>query len=299
MGSNLQKLYENMIINITFDCECSGSVDRNIEIPDWDTSPTEAIERHHYEQLLCDGCTKDYEAHVSEKNGALNVYVAGVFNLGWEQIDHAHFSYNNSAGSYDGDLDDELTWVIKSTVQLDNFQKIMTDVVALLRANIVIPNMSTLYNMAYAQVVTAVEAYLSGIFIHTVVNSNEHMRKLVETDPELAKRQFSLKEIFEQWEGLQLLVARYLQELIFHDLKKIKPMYKSVLDIDFGDISWLFKAVLLRHDCVHRNGVDKNGKHTGIGQEEIETLVRQCVVLIARLDKEVAEMQAVAPSANE
>lgn len=287
-----------MILNLTFDCECSGSVDRNIDIPDWDSSPSPTGERHHYEQLYCDGCTKDYEAHVSEKKGRLNVYIAGVFNLGWEEIAHEHSSYNNGISSYEGDFDDELTWVIRSTIQLDNFEKIMTDVVTLLRSNIVIPNMSTLYNMAYAQVVTAVEAYLSGVFIHTVVNSNEHMRKLVETDPELAKRTFSLKEIFQQWEGLQLLVARYLQELIFHDLKKIKPMYQSVLDIDFGDISWLFKAVLLRHDCVHRNGVDKNGKRTGIGQEEIETLVRQCIVLIARLDKEVAELQVAQPAAE-
>lgn len=65
-------------------------------------------------------------------------------------------------------------------------------------------------------------------------------------------------------------------------------MYKEVLSIDLGEIPWLFKAVLLRHDCVHRNGVDKNGKPTGIDKSSIDTLIRQCAGLIARIDEEVA-----------
>jgi hypothetical protein len=141
--------------------------------------------------------------------------------------------------------------------------------------------------MLYAQVVTAVEAYLSGIFIHTVINSEELIRKLVESDPELAKRQFSLKEIFTQWAELKILVARYLKDLIFHDIKKIKPMYQSVLGIDFGDVSWLFKAVLIRHDCVHRNDFDKDGNQNNIDKKEIIELVVSGTGLVSAIEEEV------------
>ena len=48
---------------------------------------------------------------------------------------------------------------------------------------------------------------------------------------------FTLKEIFEKQEGLKLTVATYLKDLIFHDLKKVKPMYKEVLDCEFRDIA--------------------------------------------------------------
>lgn len=257
----------------------------------WDTAEG-AGDRDDYHQVVCDGCSKDYEILITRRDGELDVHVDGTFNLGWDTLNEHEIEQVDSAIRYlEQQLDEserELAWVIQSTRQLETFKKVMADVVALLNADVKIPNMSTLYNMMHAQVVTAVEAYLSGVFIHKVVNSNQFMRKLVETDPELAKRQFSLKEIFSRWEGLQLEVARYLQDLIFHDLKKIKPMYKDVLSIDLGEIPWLFKAVLLRHDCVHRNGVDKNGKPTGIDKSSIDTLIRQCVGLIARIDEEVA-----------
>ncbi|MFC5480562.1 hypothetical protein [Massilia suwonensis] len=280
-----------MLVNVTFDCSCGGFVDENFGIELWYVAASTA-NRDDYHQAHCDGCGKDYEVHISRRDGELNVDVDGAFNLGWDTVEGDDIEQLDSAIRYlEQQLDEserELAWVIRSTKQLDTFQTVMTDVVALLNAEVRIPNMSTLYNMMHAQVVTGVEAYLSGVFIHKVVNSNDLMRKLVETDPELAKRQFSLKEIFSRWEGLQLEVARYLQDLIFHDLKKIKPMYKDVLGIDLGDIPWLFKAVLLRHDCVHRNGVDKNGKPTGIDKSSIDALIRSCVGLIARIDEEVA-----------
>ncbi|WP_183143726.1 hypothetical protein [Pseudomonas cichorii] len=112
-----------------------------------------------------------------------------------------------------------------------------------------------------------------------------------ETDPELAKRQFSLKEIFTQWNGLKLLVAKYLKDLIFHDIKKIKPMYASVLNIDFGDVPWLFKAVMVRHDCVHRSGFDKEGNQHIILSEEIEEVVKQCTRLVARIEQSLTAPQ--------
>lgn len=277
-----------MIINLTFDCECGGSVDENIYVSD--PEPIFEAEAHrldHYEQLACDSCSQVYEAHIIDKHGNVDVQVDGAFNLGWERIDPQRIT--EPAMQFD-DWDDELTWVMRSTVQLENFQKIMTDVVQLLNAGITLPNMSTLYNMAFAQVVTAVEAYLSGIFIHTVVSSQMLMRKLIETDPELGNRPLALRNIFTEWEGLQLVVATYLHDLLFHKLDKVKPMYLSVLNIDFGEVGWLFRAVKLRHDCVHRNGVDKSGKPTGIGYPEIESLIRRCAVLIVKIDQEVGRM---------
>lgn len=109
----------------------------------------------------------------------------------------------------------------------------------------------------------------------------------MESDPDLAKRQFSLKEIFTQWAELKILVARYLKDLIFHDIKKIKPMYQTVLGIDFGDVSWLFKAVLIRHDCVHRNGFDKEGNQNEIDKKAIIDLVVNGTGLVSSIEEEI------------
>jgi hypothetical protein len=69
-------------------------------------------------------------------------------------------------------------------------------------------------------------------------------------------------------------------------------MYKSVLNIDFGDISWLFKAVLLRHDCVHRAGYDKEGKKADISVESIRELMDLCNSLTAKIDTSIVEMRS-------
>jgi len=127
--------------------------------------------------------------------------------------------------------------------------------------------------MLHGYVVSAIEAYLAGIFIHIVTNSDDFTRKLVESDPEFSKQKFTMKEIYEKQSSLKVTVSKYLKGLIFHDLKKIKPMYKAVLGHDFQDISWLFEAVKIRHDCVHRAGYDKDGNKVSVTKETIINLL--------------------------
>jgi hypothetical protein len=139
--------------------------------------------------------------------------------------------------------------------------------------------------MMYGHVVSAIEGYLSSVFINVVSNSNSLTRKLVETDPEFSKRTFSMKDIFTEHSSLKITVASYLKGLIFHDLKKIKPMYNSVLGHDFGNISWFFKAVQLRHDCVHRAGFDKEGNKIEVTTECILQLIKNIRSLVTEIEK--------------
>ncbi len=264
-----------MEIDVTFVCPCGAFVEETVSC----AGPDLTAERHSdayqefWEALVCDGCSKDFEAHIMCSLFETTVAVAGAIGLSWEvEPDHD---------------EDDLIWEIESTQQLEIYKRVTKDVVTLLRMDHPAETQATLNNMLYAQVVTAVEAYLSGIFIHTVVNSEPLTRKIVETDPELAKRTFSLREIFTQWENLKKLVARYLKDLIFHDIKKVKPMYQSVLEIDFGDVGWLFSAVLIRHDCVHRNGFDKEGNQNAIDKEAITELIQNCTRLVSIIEEEI------------
>jgi len=127
--------------------------------------------------------------------------------------------------------------------------------------------------MIYAHVLSTIEGYLAGVFIHQVCNSDELTRKLVETDPVFSKQKFTLGEIYQEKNSLKVTVASYLRGLIFHDIKKIKPMYETVLGHKFSNLSWLFKAVEIRHHCVHRAGYDKNGSKVEISTESIVELL--------------------------
>ena len=138
--------------------------------------------------------------------------------------------------------------------------------------------------MVHAHVVSAIEGYLAGVFIHHVCNSDELTRKLVETDPEFGKRKFTLKEIYQENDALKVTVATYLKDLIFHDVKKIKPMYQAVLGHKFENLAWLFKAVELRHHCVHRAGYDKDGQKIDISVESILELLGNVTDLANEID---------------
>jgi hypothetical protein len=102
--------------------------------------------------------------------------------------------------------------------------------------------------MLHAHVIAAMEEFLSGTFIHKITNSDELMKKLIETNLKLGKK---LKD--KKHKDRQMIVAKkYLNNLIFHKLEKTEEMYKQVLDIDFKNTDWLDTAIKVRHHCVHR-----------------------------------------------
>ncbi len=81
-----------------------------------------------------------------------------------------------------------------------------------------------------------------------------------------------------------------MNSLLYHDLPKIKPIYRDILGIDIGDIRELRKAVLIRHHIVHRNGVDLEGNPCNIGKDEVQELQKRVQQHIDRVDQELIDI---------
>lgn len=60
-----------------------------------------------------------------------------------------------------------------------------------------------------------------------------------------------------------------------------------MLEFDFRDASWLFKAIELRHDCAHRAGFDKEGNKVEVSTESIKELMRKCTELACNIDQHI------------
>ena len=146
--------------------------------------------------------------------------------------------------------------------------------------------------MLHGHIIAAVEAYLSSTFIDLTLSSDEYIRKLVESDPEFAERKFTVKEIFTTKENLNQSVGKYLQDLIFHNISKVSKLYESVLSIDFGQITWLYKAVSLRHHCVHRAGYDKDGNEVNMSRLKIHELLANAGTLVHSIEKQVKALHS-------
>jgi len=185
---------------------------------------------------------------------------------------------------------DELEWYISTQSQVGKFDIQIQSVSELLEVQASDEAQFSLLVMLHGHIVAAVESYLASTFIYSVTNSERLIRKLVETDPVFSNMKFTLKEVYEKHEKLQLTVATYLRDLIFHDLEKIKPMFKEVLNCDFGDIAWLFKAVKIRHHCVHRAGLDKDGNRVDLSKISIRDLATRSQSLIQSIENHIIEV---------
>lgn len=117
--------------------------------------------------------------------------------------------------------------------------------------------------MVFSHQVTALEAYLGDTLINAVIDDAAAMQRLIEKDTELVKEKFTLVEISKEPALVERKVREYLRSILYHNLAKVDVLYNIALSISIlneaKDKVSLFNAVTLRHDCVHRNGFDKDG----------------------------------------
>lgn len=197
---------------------------------------------------------------------------ADEFTEGWNELAEEYDSIREQ------DYEDD--WSVLGKSRIEIFNENIEASSEILSVSLSDASFRNLLVMLHAHVVTSVEAYLSSTFIEKALSAEPFMQRLVENDPEFAKRKFTIAEIFTKRENLKNDLSQYLKGLIFHDIAKVKAMYLSVLDIDFGEIGWLFEAVALRHHCVHRAGYDKDGNEVNLTKESIKKLIEQCETLI-------------------
>lgn len=260
-----------MLMDISFLCECGNQIEETIDVPE----PNFMAEKNkdsgveHFEEIFCESCEKQNE-----------IYVVNTFYAADCSVNYGNTEVSFEMPYYD---DEELEWILESENQISIFNSQLESVEKILEVDIEEEAYFNLLVMLYGHIVAAMEAYLSSTFIQKVTNCENLTRKLIETDPNFSNMKFTLKEIFEEQEKLKVTVATYLKDLIFHNLEKVKPMYGDVLDCDFGDIGWLFKAVKIRHHCVHRAGFDKEGNKIDLTEE----LVRELVVKVRDLTTQI------------
>jgi hypothetical protein len=123
-------------------------------------------------------------------------------------------------------------------------------------------------------IIGTMETFLADVFINLTFDNDKYFRNFIETHPELGKRKFELKEIFEQSEKLKETAKKVMLDAIYHNLRKTSKMYRDTFEIDFPKIQNAYKYVLKRHDLVHRNGKTKEGKIVVTDEKAIEELIK-------------------------
>jgi hypothetical protein len=122
--------------------------------------------------------------------------------------------------------------------------------------------------MVFSHQITAMEANLGDRLIGEVEADGDAFQRLLEQDEDLLKQKFTLAEISKEPALVARKVREHLRSIQYHNLAKVEVLDNIALGIrilNFAeDKASLFKAVMLRHDCVHRNGFDKDGNELDI-----------------------------------
>ncbi len=143
----------------------------------------------------------------------------------------------------------------------------------------------------YANVITALETYLSDCFIEKILKDKKIIPKLLESISEFNEKKLTLYNAYNWIEHLNDNIIDVISGISFHNLGKVKNMYKDVLNVDFPeDLGIVFNAISIRHDIVHRNGKTKDGEEIILTKQDIDELIDEISKLIKYIDSQTKKL---------
>jgi hypothetical protein len=180
----------------------------------------------------------------------------------WAPIDRGEFDYDEEFVSRVTDRDEPLRYLQSRVDRIDEVLSVdakggVSDL---------------MLQMAHGSIIATLEAFLAETVTFWIKAEKTVLRDFVTKNPDFRKRALTLSDIFARLDQIDNEIEIYLQELMWHRLDKIKPMLAESLGIVVPDISQLMKAVLVRHDIVHRAGRRKDGLSVSVTRADVEQL---------------------------
>ncbi len=274
-------------ITLKFACtECGEEVEETIDsIP----SPNLLSERDTYSGTLETDCT-DIECPNCHKN--YNIQLASSMYGGELYSDDLDENTEIEVEDIEDDYFKDYSEIVESNSSFyDNFCAQMEANKNLFESSTLTPDLEiVLYKLLYANIITCLETYLSDALINTVLNNESYLKRFVENFKDYKESSFKLCDIYKKMDNLKELVKKDLYNLMYHNLFKIKAIYKTTFDIDFPDnISDVAKKVSIRHHLVHRNGKDFEKNQIIISKEELNQTYDLIYNFVKEIDNQFKE----------
>ena len=191
------------------------------------------------------------------------------------------------------DYDHLVEDISRITEYYNNFSGAILDIEKLLQTKVDDSVASCFLRLLYVNVITALETYLSDAFINTVVNEPDLMRRFIETTPEFQAEKVPLAAVFKAVEEIERRARAYLIDVVWHHIERVKSMYRATLGVEFpSDLASIFRAILIRHDIVHRNGKTKDGNEILIAPKDVLDLVSAVEKFVQHIDNQLAEVRS-------
>jgi len=139
-------------------------------------------------------------------------------------------------------------------------------------------------------VIGSMETYLSDTFIGLVSSNVTYLERFVSSYPEFSKRKFELREVFTIFKSIEKTARNIMLEVIYHDLAKVREMYRTTFEMDFPSIKEAYKCVMVRHDLVHRNGKTKSRQPVALTEKSISQTLQTIRHFVGELAETISKL---------
>jgi len=194
-------------------------------------------------------------------------------------------------GNYFTDID----WYDSGEEQPDPraiFESALVTVAKLLDQPIDIDLRDPFLRLLYANVISAVEAYLADTFIGEVLKDDKSLRTFVQTYEGYKDRSVKFTDMFARVETARQDAVQELTAFVWHRLPAVREMYRDTLGVKVG-IGDLAKTLPTRHHIVHRNGVDKDGNPILVSAINVRKLIVVARELASGIEKQLATQKGL------
>lgn len=254
-------------ITLKFRCsECEEIIEETIEcIP----SPNLLSDRDTYTGTLETDCT-DIECPNCHKN--YNIQLASSMYGGELYSDDLDEDTKMEVEDIEDNYFEDYSEIVESnSLFFDTFYTQMEANKRLFENFVLAPDLEiSLNKLLFVNIITCLETYLSDALINSVLGTEIYLKRFVENFKDYKDSSLKLCDIYKKMENLKNLVKKDLYNLMYHNLPKIKAIYKTTLNIDFpNNIDDIMKKIHVRHHLVHRNGKDPDGNQIIITKEEL------------------------------
>ena len=263
-------------IKLKFNCPfCKEQISINsLDIPEPDFSAETHRESINSEYIthICPKCEKEIEIQLHNGFNGGNGIIPSLEADSYIEIEEEHIEDRDWEYEYIEEHVRDIAKVIDSLDDLNIFSQ------------------RIIYRNLYVNLIAIMEAYLYETILHRVLASYASKRKFVENYHNYQEIQISFSNIFKKIDNIDSFIIQTLDNLLYHNLPLLKPIFKSTSDIDLGDISKLIKPINIRHDLVHRNGKDKDGNEHLIGKDDVLVLLEEISKFISNIEQQVNPM---------
>lgn len=247
---------QSFVADFWMNCpNCNEDVSGKVGVPEpsWnDVEEISELQSESLSELVCDQCGKPFACHIYFTHGDCTASLVDHPEIDLH-IDHPTFRPPESDWQFDQPAADPFE-IVKETI--DQLTKLLAET----NSN---DGSSLINRMCFSQGVSAFEAFLADTLINAVQQNEHHLRALLSTDKELQRVKLTLQDAISDDKFVEKTVVKHLQNLLYHNLPRIDPLYKAVYDVSVyaneRDKYELHRIMADRHDCVHRNGRTKDG----------------------------------------